>query len=622
MQQVFNRFSALLWGRNAFIHDPNVSSQNYSVDALAPGDAPDTLYWPDINYADQTRSGWAAAQHYLRIQRLLIAGGIDRFRDDQAYRERLIAALRYWLHHDFINPNWWHNEIGMPRTLSDICIMTWDYLSDDVRTRALELISRGSIQGCPRIMDWTGANLIWGVTNTLKHALLLGDEQLLRIASDRAIAEMRFDAEGIQEDGAFCQHGRRWYSGGYGASFTFDVSILIHVLQGSAWAFPREALDIFLLHVLDGQRVMMKNGFFDYCGVGREFARPGEIYKRNIVTGVNLLAQTEDLPRADEIAAFAKENAHPATINPESDSDKTVFYSSIQLLCHRKNSSYISVKGHNDKLFDQELCNGEGELAYNLSYGTHTCLCRRGDEYFDISPIWDYAHIPGTTARVENDEQIHSHRGWWTQPLPNDHAGGLTLGDVGILYEKPEHDGISALVSFFTFDGCLVSLGADIRDDNPEAGPLTTTVDQCLLRDANLGTSPATAVDNGEWSYYNLDPETSFNANAKHVVGSWRRNNHSVEDAPVEGDVFTLYIEHSPTHPAFAYMVTPRFSTLGNGTRVLRNDGICQAIVTPRRPDGTRTLMAVFHADGELTLPDGTTLAGNRGKCLILPDLQ
>ena len=621
MQQIFQRFSALLWSKDAFIHDPNDHNHVYSADTLTPGEAPDTLCWADINYADQTRSGWAAAQHYLRIQRLLMANGKERMDNDPEYRDRMVAALRFWLVNDFINPNWWHNEIGMPRTISDICVMIWEYLPAQDRARALELISRGSVKGCPRIMTWTGANLIWGITNTLKHALLSEDEALLRVAADRAAAEMHFDAEGIQEDGAFCQHGRRWYSGGYGASFTYDVAILVHVLQGSDWAFPREALDIFLLHVLDGQRVMIKNGYFDYCGVGREFARPGEVYKHNIITGVKLLSITEDLPRADEIAAFARENAHDATVNEDPASDKTVFYSSIQLLCHRKNGSYIGVKGHNDKLYDQELCNGEGELAYNLSYGTHTCLSRRGDEYFDIAPVWDYAHIPGTTARVENDEQIHAHRDWWCRPLPNSHAGGLTLGDFGILYEKPEHDGISALVSFFTFDGCMVALGADIRDESPEAGPLTTTVDQCRLRDANLGATPATAVDNGEWSYYNLDPEAPFVVNAQKVEGSWGRNNHSVPRTPVTGDVFTLYIPTDLSHPYYAYMVTPRNAATGNGVRVLRNDATVQAIDVPR-PDGSRTVLAVFHADGALTLPNGTVLEGSCGKCLILPDVQ
>ena len=126
MQQIFQRFSALLWSKDAFIHDPNDHDHVYSADTLIPGDAPDTMCWADVDYADQTRSGWAAAQHYLRIQRLLMANGKERMDNDTEYRERMVAALRFWLVHDFINPNWWHNELGMPRTISDVCVMIWE----------------------------------------------------------------------------------------------------------------------------------------------------------------------------------------------------------------------------------------------------------------------------------------------------------------------------------------------------------------------------------------------------------------------------------------------------------------------------------------------------------------
>jgi chondroitin AC lyase len=251
-----------------------------------------------------------------------------------------------------------------------------------------------------------------------------------------------------------------------------------------------------------------------------------------------------------------------------------------------------------------------------MSYGTHTCLARRGDEYHDISAVWDFAHIPGTTARIENDEQIHSHRYWWCLPLPNSHAGGLTSGDFGILYEKPEHDGISALVSFFTFDGCLVSLGADIRDEHPERGPLTTTVDQCWAKDTKIDRSlHPRHVSNGEWTYFNLDDETNFEIEVGEKIGSWRRNNHSVPDAPVKGDLFMVCIPTEPTHPQFAYMAAPA-DREGGTVQILRNDAACQAIVVG---DQKKTLMAVFHEQGSLIAPDGTELAGKCGHCLILP---
>ena len=429
---------------------------------------------------------------------------------------------------------------------------------------------------------------------------------------------MKYDVEGIQPDGAFCQHGRRWYSGGYGASFTYDVSILVYIFQGTRWQFPVPALDIFLQHVLDGQRVMSKNGYFDYCGVGREFARLGNNYRTNLHQGVELLARTEGIPRQKELLAFSRENANTLGVHEDSDGDKTVFYSSIQLLCHRKNGSYIGVKGHNEKLYDQELCNGEGELAYNMSYGTHTCLTRRGDEYHNISALWDFAHIPGTTAREENDEQIHAHRDWWCLPLPNSHAGGLTCGECGILYEKPEHDGISALVSFFTFDGCLVSLGAQITDLYPERGALTTTVDQCYARNTIIDRSlHPRHVSNGEWCYFNLDEDTEFRIEVGEVTGSWRRNNHAVPHAPVKGELFMLCIPTDLTHPHFAYMAVPK-DRQGGCVRLLRNDGSIQAIIATHT-DGKQTLMAVFHENATLITPDGKELAGEGGKCLILP---
>ena len=617
MRSVHSRFSKLLWQDLSYDHTFGDREQDL-VNTLIPGDLPDTLCWADINYADEERSGWDAARHYTRIERTLCAHGKARLREDAEYRKKMIAALRYWVLHDFKNPNWWHNEIGMPRTLSDIVVMMEEFLPDDLLAAAIQLISRGSMKCHPNMIRWTGANLIWGINNTIKHALLIDDDALMTTAVTRALDEMKYDVEGIQEDGAFCQHGRRWYSGGYGGAFTYDVSILIHILQDSRWQFPEDKVQILLQHVLDGQRVMSKNGYFDYCGVGREYARQGNVYRTNLHRGVSLLSRTEGIPRAEELAAFDRENHHGATVCEDPSSDKTVFYSSIQLLCHRKNGSYIGVKGHNDKLYDQELCNGEGELAYNMSYGTHTCLARRGDEYFNLSPVMDFAHIPGTTARVENDEQIHAHRNWWSLPLPNDHAGGLSDGGCGILYEKPEHDGISALVSFFTYDGCLVSLGADIRDEHPERGPMTTTVDQCRARNTQIDRSARPRhVSNGEWCYFNLDDETEFQIEVGEKIGSWRRNNHAVPDAPVKDDVFMVCIPTDLSHPRFAYMAVPRESE-GGGVSILRNDGQCQAIVATRK-SGKKTLMAVFHTDASLTLPDGKEFKGERGRCLILP---
>ena len=146
MASVSSRFSELLWNGLTYDHAFDGKPQIDYARTLVPGDLPDTLCWADINYADQERSGWAAAKHYSRLQNILTAGGKDRLLHDDAYQKAMVAALRYWILHDYKNPNWWHNEIGMPRTMSDLAMMMWDVLPQDLKDGALTLISRGSIK--------------------------------------------------------------------------------------------------------------------------------------------------------------------------------------------------------------------------------------------------------------------------------------------------------------------------------------------------------------------------------------------------------------------------------------------------------------------------------------------
>ena len=199
---------------------------------------------------------------------------------------------------------------------------------------------------------------------------------------------------------------------------------------------------------------------------------------------------------------------------------------------------------------------------------------------------------------------------WWCVPLPNDHTGGVAEGDRGIIFERPEHDGITAMVSFFTFDGKLVALGADIRDEAPEKGALTTTLDQCRARDMQWA-EDGQSVHHGEFTYHNLDKNTKLCAQITHREGSWTRNSYEEPLTHEEGDLFCAYIPVAGQGASYAYAVTPRGRN--HGVTVLRNTAACQAI---QLSDGT--VMAVFHEAGELNV-GGQTLAAEARTCLIHP---
>ncbi len=564
--------------------------------------------WNDIDYLNDSRSCWRASEHYNRLLRLLCQDGKARLESDAELREKAVGLLRHWVKNDYTNPNWWHNDIGTPNHMTALAMMLYDILPKDIFDGVVAIGARGSIKNSPKILKWTGANLIWGVGNTVRHALLTEDTELLAAASLRAQQEITVGGpEGIQPDGGFYQHGPRWYSGGYGANFTFDIAQFAYIFAGTPWAIPSDRMEILLTHVLDGQRHMMHHGFFDYNGVGRELTRRTTLKALIIHYGVELLSRIEDIPRRDEIIEFVKQNDGGVTLKGDVPNALTKYYPSISYLSHNSKGVHIGIKCHAPKQYDMEVCNSEGYLCYNMSYGTRTCHMSRGDEYLDINAIFDYAHLPGTTARLETDEQLKTHVDWWQLGLPNDRTVGLTDGDCGIVSEHPEHDGISLKASYFTFGGKMIALGADIKDEHPERGALTVTVEQCRAFEAQA--SNGSVASNGDFSYCNLDESAGFFADVVEREGSWQRNSYELPYAKEIGKLFLSYIPVSGNGGKYAYAVCPRGESAG--AKILANNGSIQAIITD-----SGKVMAVFHEDAELDA-NGIKLFGKAGECVI-----
>lgn len=599
MQTIFSRFARMLWEDRPTGSD----SPEALYAAMIPADTPDTFFWGDLDYSDMTRSFWQPAEHYARMQVILKGFGEERLHNDAAYTARMIGALRYWLDHDYTNPNWWHNQIGMPMGIGNVTIMMYPYVPIDMVTRAADLVARGSMATVPAIaQSWTGANLIWGTINTVRHALLIGDSALLSAAVSRAASEITIGGhEGIQRDHSFFQHSARLYSGGYGLSFAEDVARLLYLLQGTAYQLPADKIDIFLSFILDGLRHMIHGKGLDWACVGREITRKGVLNSSRAIRIAELLTKTEGLPRKSESEALL---SHLRGGAPE---NMTRYFENAAMLCHHFNGIYVGAKFMNNRILGAEICNAEGELCYNMSYGTHTCIMHSGREYLDINPIWDYSHIPGTTSLEESDEELLARKGWWTRTLPNACFGGKQNGRRGVIYELAEHDGTEALVTHFAFEDGFICLGTGILDRNGRSP--VTTVDQCLVS-RTVDIENDTVTHNG--IRYSALNGTPLHVMRQTQTGSWRRNNGALSNSPVSGDVLTLTVHHpAGKESAYAYMISAADCHTPTVT-VLRNDSAVQAILLP---DGK--VMAVFHQAcrfmNEMT---GETVEGDAGDML------
>src|SRR5262245_38086992 len=89
---------------------PADPAQRKSIQALAKRTAEalrEDGTWPDINYTDQARTRWLAADH---LQRVLLMAKSQAIHPDSALRTRMNLAIKHWLERDYQNPNWWWNQ--------------------------------------------------------------------------------------------------------------------------------------------------------------------------------------------------------------------------------------------------------------------------------------------------------------------------------------------------------------------------------------------------------------------------------------------------------------------------------------------------------------------------------
>lgn len=590
IEKIRKRYADLLFKTNV----PSRHDADMLYSTLAKGEKDGHYMWQDIDYTDNSPSFWKAIDHQTRLKKIILGYGEKKLRDKE-YIQKIVGAIRFWSDNNFQNPNWWHNDIGTPKEFGEIGIMLYDVLCKEELELVTKITANGSANVRPlgfvkedgRIDRWTGANLLWGAANTVNHALLTNDAECLETGAKYAHGEIIIGAhEGIQNDGSFFQHGRLLYSGGYGRSFAGDISTLAYIFGGTQYQFPKEKLEIFLKHILDGVRYMTTCGYLDWQCVGREYVRPGAIGARKLKDAVKLLCKTDDIPRNDELSEYLGEICGNKT------ADGTKYFEVAHTLCHRSNGIYVGARFITDTLRSTEMCNNENVLGANLDYGTTTCIMKDGDEYFNIAPVWDYSRIPGTTSRTETDEELYKRKDWFTVSKPTDKFGGKQVGNRAVIYQNAKHDGVEAMCADFAFEGGYVRLGCDLKITDGREEALVTTVDQRRVGKDMFETDTAFYV-NGI-CYMTLDGKELHNTlERKH--GSWTRNNRCYPDGnDVSEEVLTLEIHHEKgSVSSYAYLICEEDNE--PQITVLCNDEDVQAILLP---DGT--VMAVFHKNASL----------------------
>ncbi len=494
--------------------------------------------WPEIDYQDQSSSGWDPSNHLENLTELSEAyalevtfnqacGGNNYTQND--LENAIINGLKFWYNYSTnptCNPapcpcatacpcsgSWFKNSIGKQIELQRIGVLSWDFLStntEDVNGMTLLEHIINDLANNPSDCDdsdiYTGANLANTAGSMLVRGVLLGDETSINEGLDALSLALEFapepDNESIQQDYSFHQHGALLYNGGYGLSFLEVAAPWAATIRDCSNYGLNGGEERLVNLVLEGYRRMTIANNTDYCANGRNIVRRYPNNNAAIPDWVMdcLVYMTEGTPEESELSIM-RTNMSSGSLQ---DLTGNKYFWKSDYVSHMEAGSYFSsVRMSSGRTIGTENESDENLLGYWLPFGC-TFIYEMGDEYIrydgsgsqtsagnyiNIFPQWDWAKVPGVTSPnivpPLDDEgpcpDISTNDANFVGSAGNDNHG-VSAMRVQDSYSYGGNDcnsnsgSMSAKKSWFHFGEEIVALGTNITGTD-----LHTTINQCLM---------------------------------------------------------------------------------------------------------------------------------------------
>ncbi len=537
--------------------------------------------WADIDYGSRHRAGWQPASHLtrVRVMAMRLAAGRQTGPETEALHQAIDRALDHWFAKRYQAPNWWWNEIGVPRAMRDIVVLLNNDLNGPRRQAAIEVIGQYRVSG-------TGANLVWTAELALHQGCLTGNAPQVAEAAKRIWNEVTIgQPEGIQNDYSFFQHHQRLQTFHYGHAFLDVVAKLAWQNRQTPWSIPADKRDILSRYILEGPQWMCQGIYTCPGTMDRASSRQNSLRSADLRTILSLWREV-DPQRREAIDRFlARQNGQGEPLcgfKYFPDADFTAY--------HRPECS-VFLKTISSRTRFTESINGENlKGAAYLNCSDHYVL-RDGQEYFDLPPVWDYKRLPGLTLPAFDTDQQRC-----------EFVGGLGDGQSGLTamdYVRGGEKGALKVRKLWAFHGDLVvCLLAGWRVS--PASQVTTAIEQCRLR-GNVQTATADGhvktltkgkhqLGDVRWILHNgigYIPlgHCLVNVSLGEATGSWHQINRQYPDEKVHEPVLRIEMQHdkAPKPTGFIIMLGANKASLEKLTskptwQILHNDDACQCI--------------------------------------------
>lgn len=526
----------------------------------------------DIDYDDTQMTNWTPIQHIERLSDFVYAytNEKNKYYQNEDLYQKIVKGLEYWYDVDSESDNWWHNQISEPQKLGVLLIQMRigkKQIPQELETKILKRIQETG--GDPA--KWTGANRTDIALHWIYRSCLTQNEADLKTAIDNVFNPVVYTTEeGFQHDNSYFQHGEQLYIGGYGDEILKGVTQVASYALGTQYQLDKEKVELLSKFMRETYYRTVRGQNMSFDVVGRSVSRPGLLNKRTTTTYAQRMIDI-DPAHADEYKAII------ARLNRKQPADYQVTASHTHYFrgdysLHVRPQYNFDVRLASTRTKKCEYGNKENLKTYFMSDGC-TNITQTGDEYFNIFPVWNWCHIPGTTA--PQLEKVPMDPKAWGVLGTSTYAGGVSdsiYGATAYAYmdTNPEVN-TGAKKSWYFFDNEVVCLGAGIQSTSTY--PVHTTVNQCFLKSGILvdkGDKEETLANGShtlqapQWvlhdkiGYFFPQKEEVF-LTAQTQSGRWYDINTSKSKKEEKMDVFTLGINHGvgPKDGSYAYIVVP-----------------------------------------------------------------
>lgn len=555
----------------------------------------------DIDYDDTQMTNWTPIKHIERLSDFGYAytNEKNKYYQNEDLYQKIVKGLEYWYDVDSESDNWWHNQISEPQKLGVLLIQMRigkKQIPQELETKILKRIQETG--GDPA--KWTGANRTDIALHWIYRSCLTQNEADLKTAIDNVFNPVVYTTEeGFQHDNSYFQHGEQLYIGGYGDEILKGVTQVASYALGTQYQLDKEKVELLSKFMRETYYRAVRGQNMSFDVVGRSVSRPGLLNKRTTATYAKRMIDI-DPTHADEYKAII------ARLNRKQPADYQVTASHTHYFrgdysLHVRPQYNFDVRLASTRTKKCEYGNKENLKTYFMSDGC-TNITQTGDEYFNIFPVWNWCHIPGTTA--PQLEKVPMDPKAWGVLGTSTYAGGVSdsiYGATAYTYmdTNPEVN-TGAKKSWYFFDNEVVCLGAGIQSTSTY--PVHTTVNQCFLKGGILvdkGDKEETLANGShtlqapQWvlhdkiGYFFPQKEEVF-LTAQTQSGRWYDINTSKSKKEEKMDVFTLGINHGvgPKDGSYAYIVVPGKTSAQemkayqkkNAIEILSNNAKVQAV--------------------------------------------